>query len=117
VPVDEADGALDALRRVLDDARVQRRTLTYLQAADAIRLPPPRRIHRVTRLLEQLMRDDAAAGRPIRSALVVSRIRDGLPAPGFFERAVRLGVIVPEQPIEVAHRELLGSLFSADDAG
>ena len=115
--VDGAEGALDALRRVLDDARVQRRTLTYLEAADAIRLPPPRRIHRVTRLLERLMREDAEAGRPIRAALVVSRIRDGLPAPGFFDRAVRLGVISAGQSAEAAHRQLLARLFGPGDAG
>jgi hypothetical protein len=116
VSADEADGALDALRRVLDEARIQRCTLTYLQAADAIRLPPPRRIHRVTRLLEKLMREDAAAGRPIRAALVVSRVRNGLPAPGFFDRAVRLGVIAPEHQAEAAHRDLLARLFGTDDA-
>nr|WP_240956062.1 hypothetical protein [Wenzhouxiangella sp. XN79A] len=90
--------------------------MTYLQAADAIRLPPPRRIHRLTRLLERLAREDAAAGRPLRSALVTSRIRDGLPAPGFFELAVRIGAIPAERPAADAHRELLEQLFSADDA-
>jgi hypothetical protein len=37
------------------------------------------------------MAEDAAAGRPLLAALVISRTRDGLPAPGFFARARALG--------------------------
>jgi hypothetical protein len=37
------------------------------------------------------MREDTAAGEPMIAALVVSRWRGGLPAPGFFELATRLG--------------------------
>lgn len=66
-------------------------TLTYHQAARGIGLRPPHVIHSVTGLLEALMDDDAAAGRPFIAALVVSRARDGLPALGFFETARRLG--------------------------
>ncbi len=66
-------------------------TLTYHQAARGIGLRPPHVIHSVTGLLEALMAEDAAAGRPFIAALVVSRARDGLPALGFFETARRLG--------------------------
>jgi hypothetical protein len=37
------------------------------------------------------MIEDAAAGRPLLSARVISRTRSGLPAPGFFELAAELG--------------------------
>lgn len=64
--------------------------LTYHEAARGIGLTPPHVIHSVTQLLEELMEEDAAAGHPFIAALVVSRARDGLPAPGFFQTAARL---------------------------
>jgi hypothetical protein len=66
-------------------------TITYHEAARSIGLTPPHVIHSVSRLLEGLMEEDAAAGHPFIAALVVSRARDGLPAPGFFQTAARLG--------------------------
>jgi hypothetical protein len=44
---------------------------------------PPHSIHQVTEALERLMEEDAAADRPFIAALVISKTRDGLPAPGF----------------------------------
>jgi hypothetical protein len=52
---------------------------------------PPHSIHRVTEALERLMEEDAAADRPFIAALAISKARGGLPAPGFFECARRLG--------------------------
>ena len=43
-----------------------------------------------TRALETTMREDAAAGRPLLAACVVSRVRDGLPGRGFFDLACAL---------------------------
>jgi len=37
------------------------------------------------------MEEDAAADRPFIAALVISKARGGLPAPGFFDCARRLG--------------------------
>jgi hypothetical protein len=65
--------------------------ISYQQAATALQLVPPLTIHRITNALEQLMAEDVAAGRPLIAALVVSKWRDGLPAPGFFECAAHLG--------------------------
>ena len=65
--------------------------ISYQQTAAALQLVPPHTIHRITNALEQLMSEDAAAGRPLIAALVVSKWRDGLPAPGFFECAAQLG--------------------------
>lgn len=65
--------------------------LTYQALAQALGLRPPHTIHRLVLGIEQTMREDAAAGRPFLSALVVSRARRGLPAPGFFVLASRLG--------------------------
>lgn len=65
---------------------------TYHEVARALRLQPPHTVYRVIQALEQSMREDAAVGRPLLAARVVSRVRDGLPAPGFFDLATRLGL-------------------------
>ena len=80
-----------ALRAILADVARAGATRTYQQVAVALALEPPQTIHRVALALESLMEEDAAAGRPLLAAVVVSRTRDGLPAPGFFARARALG--------------------------
>jgi len=65
--------------------------ITYQEAAKAMLLSPPNTIHQVTEALEQLMGEDAAADRPFIAAMVISKARGGLPAPGFFDCAARLG--------------------------
>ena len=65
--------------------------ITYQQAAKGTLLLPPNTIHQVTEALEQLMVEDAAADRPFIAAMVISKARGGLPAPGFFDCAARLG--------------------------
>ena len=64
--------------------------LTYQAVAAALGLPPPGTIQRVAAALEQTMREDVAAGRPMIAALVVSRAT-GMPRPGCFDLAVALG--------------------------
>lgn len=54
-------------------------------------LSPPQTIHQVTEALEQLMAEDAATDCPFIAAMVVSKWRSGMPAPGFFDCAARLG--------------------------
>jgi hypothetical protein len=106
----EPEQLLEKLAAVLDECRVQGRTLTYLQVADALAIEAPQRIHRTTRLVEKLLKRDADAGRPIRAALVVSRGRGGRPAPGFFDRACHLGLFDGKEP-ESLHDRLLDQLF------
>lgn len=84
-PVDSA-----ALRKLLAGVARAGGTHTYQQVAQALGLEPPQTIHRLTVALESLMDEDAAAGRPLLAAVVVSRTREGLPAPGFFAHARRL---------------------------
>jgi hypothetical protein len=69
----------------------RRLPITYQEAAKGLLLSPPNTIHQVTEALEQLMAEDAAADRPFIAAMVISKWRDGLPAPGFFDCAARLG--------------------------
>lgn len=106
--VDASD--LDRLAVLLDHARSKRRTLTYLEVADALAIPGPRRIDQTARLLECLLQQDALAGRPIRAALVTSRARPGLPARGFFDCARRLGLCAGGDQAEY-HAALLERLY------
>lgn len=110
----EPDPWLARLRRVLEQARVQRRTMTYLQVADALDMPGPKRIHQTTRLIERLLAEDVRAGRAPLAALAISRARDGLPAPGFFDRARRLGLDPTPDPRSF-HQALLRRLFECED--
>ncbi len=105
---DPAD--LERLRAVLERCRRERRTLTYLQVADALDVKPPHRIHTTARLIEMLLKADVDAGRAPLAALAVSRARGGLPAPGFFHRARRLGIYSGDNPAEF-HQRLLSRLF------
>jgi hypothetical protein len=65
--------------------------ITYQELANALQILPPHSIHRVTEALEHLMEEDAAADRPFIAALAISKARGGLPGPGFFDCARRLG--------------------------
>ncbi len=79
------------LRAHLQALATLRLPITYQEAAKGLRLSPPHTIHQVTRALEQLMVQDAAADRPFIAAMVIGKSRGGLPAPGFFDCAARLG--------------------------
>ncbi len=79
------------LRQQLQKIAAQRVPITYRELANALGLTPPHTIHQVTEALEHLMAEDAAAGRPFIAAIAISKARGGLPAPGFFDCARRLG--------------------------
>jgi len=79
------------LRAHLQALAALRLPITYQEAAKALLVSPPNTIHQVAEALEQIMAEDAAADRPFISAMVISRMRGGLPAPGFFDCAARLG--------------------------
>lgn len=65
--------------------------VTYQALAKVMELSPPNTIHQLTRALETLTLEDASADRPLIAAFVISKARGGLPAPGFFECAQRVG--------------------------
>jgi hypothetical protein len=65
--------------------------VTYQTLAKSLELSPPNTIHQLTLALECLIEEDAAADRPLIASLVISKARGGLPAPGFFECAKRVG--------------------------
>lgn len=102
---------LQRLSDVLDRARQLQQTMTYLQAADAIHIQPPHRIHQVTQLLETLLEQDHRLGRPLRTALVISRARAGQPADGFYAKARELGLFDGSEPARF-HQHCLQQLFA-----
>ena len=76
----------------LATAQQANQTITYSELANAAAIPNPHRINKLTKWLESTMRIDHAAGEPLRAALVISRNRGGLPAPGFFILCSELGL-------------------------
>ncbi len=79
------------IRAFLENFAKRRIPITYQELAKALQILAPHSIHRVTEALERLMEEDAAADRPLIAALAISKARGGLPAPGFFDCARRLG--------------------------
>lgn len=79
------------VRTHLSQIAGQATPITYQALAEALHLSPPNTIHQLTVALERLIEEDAAAARPLIAALVVSKARGGLPAPGFFDCARRVG--------------------------
>ena len=78
-------------RAFLESVAKRQFLITYQDLAKALQILPPHSIHRVTEALERLIRENAAADRPFIAALVISKARGGLPGPGFFDCARRLG--------------------------
>jgi hypothetical protein len=86
--MDELYGALCACLMRL---AAERQTASYQELAVMADVPPPHRIHRLTCLLEDLVREDHAAGRPLLAACAVSRAQNGIPGAGYFQLLHALG--------------------------
>ena len=102
-------------RAFLENFAKRRIPITYQELAKALQILPPRSIHRVTEALERLMEEDAAAGRPFIAALAISKARGGLPAPGFFDCARRLGRFAGDpcgQDARTFHTAELNAVFA-----
>ena len=103
------------LRAFLESAAKRRILFTYQELAKALDILPPHSIHQVTEALERLMEEDAAADRPFIAALAISKMRGGLPAPGFFDCARRLGRFAGDADSQDAwsfHAAELNSVFA-----
>jgi len=79
------------VRSFLENVAKRQIPIAYQELAKALQISSPHSIHQVTEALERLMEEDAATDRPFIAALAISKARDGLPAPGFFDCARRLG--------------------------
>ena len=106
-----------SLAAALADLAGKQETIGYGALARSLAIAGPGSIATLTWALEALMAEDAAAGRPFRAALCEGKLRGGLPAPGFFEAARRLGRFSgpfdgPEAEAFVARERL--ALFNAE---
>ena len=103
------------IREFLESLAKGRNLITYQELANAFQILPPHSIHQVTEALERLMEEDAAADRPFIAALALSKARGGLPAPGFFDCARRLGRFAGDpagQDARRFHAAELNAVFS-----
>jgi len=108
---------LPLLRMALAELATERRTATYKDLAVRVQVPAPHTIHKLTLALEELIREDAAAGRPLLAALAVSRRPDGLPGQGFFMLVAELGLYDGDQEGPAArafHEAELARIFAAE---
>ncbi len=90
---------IDALRTRLMSLAALGQTITYGDLAREFDIPPPS-IATLTALLETLMDQDAAAGRPYLAAVMAGRLGDGMPSLGFFEKAAELNAALSSDPEE-----------------
>lgn len=82
--------SLPGLAEALQGLASRGEVISYGALARGLAVPGPGSIARLTMALEELMAEDAEAGRPFRAALC--RAKTGpLPALGFFDAAIRLG--------------------------
>jgi hypothetical protein len=100
------------VREFLESLAKRQIPITYQELAKALQILPPHSIHRVTEALERLMEEDAAVDRPFIAALVISKARGGLPAPGFFDCARRLGRFADGQDARTFHAAELNAVFA-----
>ena len=101
------------LESVLGALAAEGRCATYNELAGLCRVPPPHRIHKLTLALEDLIRADHEAGRPLRAALAISRGPDRIPGRGFFQLLNELGRYAgPDRGPEAArhHAALIAAL-------
>ena len=82
----------ERLRQALMEQARTGNLTTYKELADCLELAPPHKIQRIAEALEARMKEDVAAGRPMLSALCVSKMQPGIPGRGFFLMAEVLGV-------------------------
>lgn len=88
---------IDGLRGRLANLAALGQTITYGDLARDLALPSPA-IQTLAALLEALMEQDAAAGRPFLAAVMEGRLGDGLPSLGFFEKAAMLDANMTSDP-------------------
>ncbi len=81
----------DKVRQHLETLAPHEVPITYGKLARGLGMYAPGSVRKVTRALEDTMREDAAAGRPFIAARVVNRGRPARPGKGFFDLARELG--------------------------
>ncbi|AHC73533.1 hypothetical protein P856_306 [Candidatus Endolissoclinum faulkneri L5] len=88
---------------ILEDLARSKSIITYADLARSAKVAGPCFIHKTCTALELIMEQDVARNRPLLAAIVISKTRNKLPAPGFFRQLTKLGVYCgPEQGKEAA---------------
>ena len=108
-------GLPERIRAYLTALARRRGTIIYRDLANALELQPPNRIHQLTDALEVLMQEDRVNRAPFIAAMVVSKVHNGLPAPGFFSCARSLGRFRGSDTGPETHVYHAGELQSAWD--
>lgn len=90
-PQADDNALLATLRQTLAACARAGETIPYRDLAQRVAFTGPHAIHRLTLLLEAMIREDHAAGRPLLAALAVGRAQNGIPGRGFFQLLVELG--------------------------
>jgi len=104
----EDEALIATLRAALTACAVAGETITYRDLAQRVAFPGPHSIHRMTELLEVMIREDHASERPLLAALAVSRAQknvkgNGIPGRGFFQLLTELNRYDgPDQGAEAA---------------
>ena len=100
------------VRAFLENVAKRQIPITYQELTKALQILPPHSIHQVTEALERLTEEDA---HPFIAALVIGKARGGLPAPGFFDCARRLGRFAGDpdgQDVRTFHAAELNAVFA-----
>jgi hypothetical protein len=97
--------------RLLDELARTGQTITYRDMAQQLGLSGPKKISQLSLILENIMSADVVDGRPLRAALVVSRVAPHMPRPGFFDHARQLGVLSDQDPA-LYHQTIVDALKS-----
>jgi hypothetical protein len=98
---------IEALKGRLVQLAALGQTISYGDLARELALPPPA-IQTLAALLESLMEEDAAMGRPFLAAVMAGRLGDGLPAVGFFEKAAQLDAAMTADPAAFVAQQRAG---------
>lgn len=92
-PFTMSDNLKQRLRHQLERLARQQQTSSYRQLAAAAEIPGPQVIRRLTELLEQIIRDDHAAGVDSSiAALAISQAVPAIPRAGYFMLLRELGI-------------------------
>lgn len=87
--------------------------ITYNALATTANMTGPHKIHRLTLWLEQIMAEDHESGRPLRAAVVISKARGGMPAPGFFDKARELGLDFETTDRHTSYKTYLQEVYAS----
>ncbi len=79
-------------RKILTVCSNSGKLITYGKLAQKANIPPPNSINKLTNWLEGLILEEVKQNNPITPALVISKVGNSIPAPGFFIFCKKIGI-------------------------